>query len=676
MDTVLPESDVGRIPAELRQRPQWVVWRTEERDGKPTKVPYRSDGSGHASSTDSDTWGRFEDAVSAASNGKFAGIGFVFTANDPFAGVDFDSCWDEGRQTGWADAWAWIGGLDSYSEWSPSGHGVHTIVRASVGRGIKRGDVEIYDRSRFFTFSGEHVQGTPETIEDRQAELDELIVAVAPPEPPKPPPRPSTPLELDDAELVEKILHSRQGAKFEALWRGRWEGAYSSQSEADLALCSSLAFWTQADAARIDTLFRRSGLMRDKWDDRRADSSYGSQTIEKALEGTSEVYDPGRSEPSRRSETVETVGVFSGGQVPTVSPSSPYREDGGDETVPPWSSEQSQHPETVTPFALPLDEFIAAKSETPIALIGDESEVLLPATGLLVMFAKGGKGKTTLTVDAALHFASGADWLGFALERPLRVLFVENEGPREPFRAKLELKRKLWEHEIAGAVFVQTLDWGAFSLADEQHASRLRGFIEEHEIDIVTGDPLDTLGVDGVGSPEDTRKFMALMSRVGLFQDVAFMLLHHPRKEGAQEELDEISGAWGGKPDTILRLDKLADNRARLSFPKVRWSRRGSRRALILAFDPDTENFTVAHEEEDEERDYVAEITELLSDGSWRVVREIAAPKKDGGIGANFDTVKELLETNPARFVSCNGKEVGRSAQATVWHLAEEVEPT
>src|SRR5829696_90037 len=117
-------------------------------------------------------------------------------------------------------------------------------------------------------------------------------------------------------------------------------------------------------------------------------------------------------------------------------------------------------------FALPLEAFIAERSETPPALIGDETENLLPAFGLLILFAKGGKGKTTIIVDAALHFASGVDWLGFKIERPLHVLFIENEGPREPFRAKLELKRKLWEHEIRGAIHVQTYEWGAFTLAD------------------------------------------------------------------------------------------------------------------------------------------------------------------------------------------------------------------
>jgi hypothetical protein len=69
----------------------------------------------------------------------------------------------------------------------------------------------------------------------------------------------------------------------------------------------------------------------------------------------------------------------------------------------------------------------------------------------MLLFARGGMGKTTAAVELALHLASGVDWLGFEVARPLRVLFIENEGPREPFRAKLELKRELWEHKLEGA---------------------------------------------------------------------------------------------------------------------------------------------------------------------------------------------------------------------------------
>jgi hypothetical protein len=326
------------------------------------------------------------------------------------------------------------------------------------------------------------------------------------------------------------------------------------------------------------------------------------------------------------------------------------------------------------PFARTLDEFIAAKSETPLALVGDDREALVPAAGLAILFARGGKGKTTLTIDACFHFASGVNWLGFEVERPLRVLLIENEGPQEPFRAKLELKRKLWEPELAGAIHVVDFDWGAITLKDSGHVARLRDYLVEHEIDLAIGDPLDSLGLSGVGSPEDTREFMGRLAETGLFRDVAWWLLAHARKESASDELDEISGAWGGRPDSMLMLDKRDGNRARLSFPKIRWSRRGSRPAYILAFDPDTETFTVAHEESDEERDLVAEIEQLLDDERWRTAKEIASKKDtvDPGIGASVDHVKNTLEQHPDRFESRTGdaaKEVGRHPSATVWKV-------
>jgi putative DNA primase/helicase len=590
------------VPAGLRERSAWVLWRSEERDGKATKVPYRADGRGRASTTDPQTWGTFEQ-VAGASPLEAEGIGLVL---DEISGIDLDDCFDPESRELEGTAGVIVGALDSYTEISPSGRGVHVFFKGRrPGERRRRGNVE------WSIFGSEEPP--------RATQLSPVI-------------------ELDDRELIERAFHSKSGAAFGALWKGETNG-YPSQSEADLALCGALAFWTGPDPARIDGLFRRSGLMREKWDTRRGDSTYGAQTISRALEGRTEFY--------------------SGNDAATALPKV-ARDD---------EPEGDDFPEE-EPFALELGEFIAAKSETPPALVGDESENLLPTFGLLILFAKGGKGKTTMIVDAALHFASGIAWLGFKLERPLRVLFIENEGPREPFRAKLALKRKLWQHEIGGAVFVQTFDWGAFTLADEKYAERLCSFVREHEIDLVIGDPLDSLGIDGVGSPEDTRKFMELMSGAGLFREVAFLLLHHPRKETTPDELDEVSGAWGGKPDTMLRLEKLDGNRGRLSFPKIRWSRLGTRKALILGFDPETESFSVVAEEEDEERDYAAEIEELLADGTWRITKEIAAPKKDGGIGANVDTIKRELEASPDRFHSCTGEEakrLGRDPKATLW---------
>jgi hypothetical protein len=186
----------------------------------------------------------------------------------------------------------------------------------------------------------------------------------------------------------------------------------------------------------------------------------------------------------------------------------------------------------------------------------------------------------------------------------------------------------------------------------------------------VIGDPLDTFGMEGVGSPEDTRNMVACLQEAGLFSKVAWELPHHSRKESVRDAVDEASGAWAGKPDSLLVLEKQRGNRARLSFPKVRWSRRGERGAYVLAFDPETESFSLLLEESTEERDLTTEIAELLAERPNVTAKEIAA--KDAGIGANVDRIKEELKANPDRFRARTGDEakaLGRHASATLWEL-------
>ncbi len=343
----------------------------------------------------------------------------------------------------------------------------------------------------------------------------------------------------------------------------------------------------------------------------------------------------------------------------------------GDNGSRPAATERARNLEEPTgPFALPLDGFIAAKSAVPPALIGEPDDNLLPVNGLLLIVAKGGKGKTTLAIEQAFHLASGVEWLGFEVPRPLRVLFIENEGPREPFRHKVELKRGHWPHPLTGGIFIHDQDWGQARLNVAEFVEHLNRFAIANEIDLIIGDPLDTFGMDGVGSPEDTRAMVERFQQAGLGSTVAWEVLHHSRKESVGDAVDAVSGAWGGKPDSLLVLEKQHGNRARLSFPKVRWSRRGERGAYILAFDPDTESFELVHEEATEERDLVEEIEVLLTDKPHLTAKEIAA--KDGGIGANVDRIKQELKDNPNRFASRTGddaKALGRHPSATVWEV-------
>ena len=141
------------LPEELRQRHQWVVWKLEERDGKPTKVPYIAGGGGKASSTDSLTWRSFEEAVQALETGRYNGIGFVFSSGDPFAGIDLDKCRDP--ETGALEEWAEkiVEDFGGYAEVSQSGTGVHIIVMGKAPN-KKRGKVEAYSSERYFTMTG------------------------------------------------------------------------------------------------------------------------------------------------------------------------------------------------------------------------------------------------------------------------------------------------------------------------------------------------------------------------------------------------------------------------------------------------------------------------------------------------------------------------------------------
>ena len=233
----------------MRDLRQWLVWRLEERNGELTKVPYTPRTGQRTDSTAPDTWGGYEEAVSACKDHSYAGIGFVFTPEDVLCGVDLDKCLDPetGEIEGWARAV--IEELDSYTEISPSGKGVHVLVRAALPEGRNRkGRFEVYDRGRYFTVTGKHLAGSPQTIASRQEELRTVVrrvfgeestnghtKQVVAPEPLR--------NDLTDGEVIQKALAASNGARFSRLWNGDTSG-YGSHAEADLALCGMLAFWT------------------------------------------------------------------------------------------------------------------------------------------------------------------------------------------------------------------------------------------------------------------------------------------------------------------------------------------------------------------------------------------------------------------------------------------------
>jgi putative DNA primase/helicase len=107
--------------------------------------------------------------------------------------------------------------------------------------------------------------------------------------------RPATHIDITDLELIEKAKCAKNGQKFYNLWNGDTSAYGGDDSAADLALANLLIFWTSGDAQRTDRLFRQSGLMRDKWDERHGKTTYGERTLGKALADTTEYYDPNKA---------------------------------------------------------------------------------------------------------------------------------------------------------------------------------------------------------------------------------------------------------------------------------------------------------------------------------------------------------------------------------------------
>jgi hypothetical protein len=294
------------IPDELKQYPQWVLWKSVPRKegGKPTKPPYQPNGI-LAASNNPLTWSPFSVVKEAMS--RYDGMGFVLTKEDPFVGLDFDNCrcpaFDEidkeisgGLNMVLPEISEHLRRLNSYTEVSPSRKGIRSFLKGKLPvDGKRKGPIEIYQSGRYVTLTGHILDGFPRTIEHRQKELDaffqDVFGATENPVVLEAKHRGNAPPLDDWKPLVEKALQSKNGHKIKRLWEGD-HSAYPSQSEADLALCSHLAFWLFGNHVSIDLAFRESGLFRIKWDEPHYvdGHTYGQHTINEAVKVCTNFY--------------------------------------------------------------------------------------------------------------------------------------------------------------------------------------------------------------------------------------------------------------------------------------------------------------------------------------------------------------------------------------------------
>ncbi len=267
--------------------------------------------------------------------------------------------------------------------------------------------------ARYFTVTGVHVGGTPIEIFDRQTELlalhDQLFGGRNTPNAEKHS-APSSPLVVSEDELITKARQAQNGSKFERLWTGQWEGDYPSQSEADLALCCLLAFWTRKDRSRIDALFRRSGMMRKKW----LREDYREDTMVKAIAMTGDTWGPG---PAARANGSARAG--------SVAPAPPIPAD------PDWPSPlqaeahrglagdlvETNDPHTEADPAALLVQFLigfgSVIGRVPYFPAGADRHFSNEFGVLVGASSKGRKGSSWSTIEHVLGMAD-AEWRGSA----------------------------------------------------------------------------------------------------------------------------------------------------------------------------------------------------------------------------------------------------------------------
>lgn len=293
------ENLYDNIPIELIEKDNWCVFRKEwqREKNKFTKRPFNANTGQLAKANDPSTWCDFETALSVVD--KYDGLGYFFDGEH--YGVDLDNIPSEivRYQNGdyenniLAD---FIDTLTSYAEISPSGKGVHIICKGQLPPGGRRkGDIEMYNTGRFFTVTGQRIGDYKHVFDDDMGKINYLhhkyigekdipIQELSQIE------EDGNNLTVD--EVIEAAKNGKNHVRFSVLYEGDWSEFYASQSEADMAFANDLAYWTARDYEKMDAIFRKSNLYREKWDEKHGNSTYGYQTLIKAISDCSNTYKP------------------------------------------------------------------------------------------------------------------------------------------------------------------------------------------------------------------------------------------------------------------------------------------------------------------------------------------------------------------------------------------------
>ena len=208
--------DYSKIPTELKKERNWVAWTVD-------KLPKNPHTGQNAQSNNPNTWGTFEQALSACEKYNFDGVGFVFDGKKYF-GVDLDKCLEDDDLIN-----EFIETLGSYTEYSKSGNGIHIICKGKLPEGRRRrGQIEMYNTGRYFCCTGNVYDDKYTKIVDCSETIKVLHSKYLYDETPKVAPKVFQSIDLSDQEVIDKARNCKTGGVFQLLYSGDWQGLYSS----------------------------------------------------------------------------------------------------------------------------------------------------------------------------------------------------------------------------------------------------------------------------------------------------------------------------------------------------------------------------------------------------------------------------------------------------------------
>jgi hypothetical protein len=515
---------LDRIPSCLKELPRWVGWRWEFNPDKPGghhhgwDKPLLNPKTGKNAESDSpDTWGAYEQAVAFMTRASLDGIGVNLLGYEGIVVHDLDNC--RNPETGEITPRAMniIRLVGGYREITPSGTGIRGIswgqktgprVEASKGGPI---DGAQYDgsRGRYVTLTGQTLpESTPDICEAHPGSIEAAYALMFPAKESNPGLRPDPRrVDADDQELLEKAFAAANGYKFKRLWDGGTSDYGDDDSVADMALCSHLGFWTGGDAARIDRLFRQSGLMRDKWDRRWGEGTYGSETIGKVLGGTTEFYSPN--------------GRHSNGKA--------------------HNGHHSAAEEAFLGLAGELDSEEVQLHITRVAdVLSEQVQPLWPKRifqgKLAVMAGDPGVGKSYASLDIAARVSLGGPWpdgAGYAPQGNVLLLSAE-DGLADTVKPRLDLlgadMRRIYSLGLTVSKGAEEL-----GLSLQQHLPEIEQFIVENDIILLVVAPL--LAFTGRVDTHKTAEVRGLLSPLAAMAErtgCAVLLVMHPNKNSQE----------------------------------------------------------------------------------------------------------------------------------------------